>query len=357
MKAAYLTGLRQIEIREVPAPQRVRPREVLLRIDTVGVCGSDVHYFRQGQIGAQAVEFPQVLGHECAGTILEIGDEVRELRIGQRMAVDPLVACGQCDQCRARRRHTCRNQKFLGSPGQLPGALVEYLVMPADCCTPVPDSLDDDQAVVVEPLSIGVYATRMAQLSSNARVGIVGSGPIGLCTLLAIRAHTQATVYVTDLVDDRLEVARTCGADWTGNPLCEDVVAAIRRRAPPGLDTVFECAGEQEALDESIELLQLGGTLLIVGIPEVERVSFNIHLLRRRELSILNVRRQNECMAPAVDLIASGRVNVRPLVTHHFRLEETAQAFDLVSARRDGVVKAMIRISPEARTGGFNWRM
>ena len=347
MKAAYLTGLRQVEIREAPVPRVAGPRDVLLRINTVGVCGSDMHYYRQGRIGPQVVEFPHVLGHECAGTILETGGEVRELRVGQRVAVDPLVACGRCDQCRARRKHTCRDQKFLGNPGQLPGALVEYLVLPAECCFPVPDALDDDTVAVVEPLSIGLYAAQMAELAPGARVGIVGSGPIGLCTLLALRALGPVTIYVTDLLDERLTVARACGADWTGNPRSEDVVAAVQRLAPLGLDAVFECAGEQTALDQGAELLEPGGALLVIGIPELDRVSFDINLLRRNELRVLNVRRQNECVAPAIELLASGRVDVRPLLTHHFRLEETPQAYELVSARRDGVLKAMIRIAPE----------
>jgi len=192
-----------------------------------------------------------------------------------------------------------------------------------------------------------VYAAQMAQLAPGARVGIVGSGPIGLCTLLAVRAQTPAAVYVTDLVDERLAAARACGVAWTGNPRREDVVAAIRRLEPLGLDAVFECAGEQDALDQGVELLKPGGALLVVGIPEVDRVSFNINLLRRNELRILNVRRQNQCVERAIELIASGRVDVRPLVTHHFRLDETARAFELVSARSDGVVKAIIRISPE----------
>jgi threonine dehydrogenase-like Zn-dependent dehydrogenase len=150
------------------------------------------------------------------------------------------------------------------------------------------------------------------------------------------------------LVDERLAVARTCGAVWTGNPRREDVVAAIQRLEPLGLDAVFECAGEQETLDQAIELLKPGGALLVLGIPEIDRVSFNISLLRRHELRILNVRRQNQCVEPAIELIASGRVDVRPLITHHFSLEETARAFELVCARRDGVVKAIIRISTGA---------
>jgi L-iditol 2-dehydrogenase len=345
MKAVYLTGLRKMELRQAPMPCLSGPQDVLLRVDTLGVCGSDLHYYKHGGAGTTVVSFPLIVGHELAATVVEIGAGVKSLRPGQRVAVDPLVACGECDQCRAGRKHTCRHQKFLGYPGQLPGALVEYLVMPAACCSPVPDSLDNDQAAVVEPLSIGVYAAQMAQLTPGARVGIVGSGPIGLCTLLAIRAQTQAEVYVTDLVDERLAVARVCGAAWTGNPQKGDIISAIRRLEPLGLDAVFECAGEQEALDQSVQLLKPGGTLLIVGIPETDRINFSSSLLRRNELRIRNVRRQNECVDTAIELIASGRVDVRPLVTHHFPLEETARAFELVSARSDGVVKAIIRIS------------
>lgn len=346
MRTVYLTGLRQMELRQTPTPRLSGPHDVMLRVETLGVCGSDVHYYTQGKIGPVAAPFPLILGHELAATVTEAGAAVTDLRVGQRVAVDPLIACGECDQCRAGRKHTCRRQKFLGSLGQ-PGALVEYLVMPAECCSPVPDSLDDDEAAVVEPLSIGVYAAQMARLPAGARVGIIGSGPIGLCTLLAVRTHGAGAVYITDLVDERLAVARACGATWTGNPRRDDVVAAIEQLEPLGLDAVFECAGEQEALDQGIRLLKPGGELLVIGIPEVDRVSFDVSHMRRNELRILNVRRQNECVKPAIELVASGKVDVRPLVTHHFSMEETARAFDLVSARKDGVVKAMIRISPE----------
>jgi L-iditol 2-dehydrogenase len=346
MKAVYLTGVKKMEVREAPTPRLTGAHDVLLRVDTVGVCGSDIHYYRRPEVGSAVVTYPHVTGHELAATVLEVGAGVKCLRPGQRTAVDPLVPCGECDQCLAGRKHTCRRQKFLGYPGQLPGALVEYLVMPAACCSAVPVSFSSDQAAVVEPLSIGVYAAKLARLAAGARVGIVGSGPIGLCTLLAIRAQTPDTVaYATDLVDERLSVARVCGAAWTGNPQREDVVAAIRRLEPLGLDAVFECAGEQDALDQSVQLLKPGGDLLVIGIPEADRISFNASLLRRNELRIVNVRRQNECMEPAIELIHSGRIDVGPLVTHHFQLEQTADAFEMVSTRKDGVVKALIRVA------------
>jgi L-iditol 2-dehydrogenase len=345
MKAAFLTDLRRLEIRERLEPRLENPQDVLLRIETVGVCGSDLHYFRAGGIGAQVVNFPWVIGHECAGTVLEVGTEVRQLRPGQLVAVDPLVTCGECDQCLAGRPHTCRRQSFLGCPGQLPGAMTERLVMPAECCFPVPEGMTAIQATLVEPFSIGLHAQRLARLQDGAKIGILGFGPIGLCVLKACRAAARVTVYATDLVEERLVAGRGCGADWVGNPRLNDISAAISKLEPDGLDLVFECAGEQETLDQALELLRPGGTLLIVGIPETERISFNMDLLRRKELRIENVRRQNHCVAPAIEMVARGAVNLDSLATHHFPLAEAQAAFDLAGSYRDGVIKAIIHIS------------
>ena len=345
MKVAYLTGIRQLEILDAPEPRLTHPREVLLRMDTVGVCGSDVHYYTAGRIGTQVVQFPERVGHECAGTAVEVGSAVTEFEAGQRVAVDPLVACGQCDQCRSGRRHTCRKQKFLGNPGEAPGALAEFLTMPVESCYPVPDCMTQVHAALVEPFSIGLYAQRLAQVQPGAKIAVLGSGPIGLCVLLACGAAGAGTAYVTDLLDERLEVARRCGATWVGNARKTDVVAALGRSEPLGLDCVFECAGEQQTLDQAVEILKPGGQLLIVGIPEIDRVSFSIHPLRRKEIRILNVRRQNHCTAPAIEMIATRTVNVDPLVTHHFSLAQSKQAFDLVDGYHDGVVKTVIHVS------------
>ncbi|HEY6291260.1 MAG TPA: alcohol dehydrogenase catalytic domain-containing protein [Terriglobia bacterium] len=351
MKTALLTGIRQLEVRDAPLPELITPEDVLVQIEAVGVCGSDIHYYATGRIGSQAVQFPETLGHECAGVVAATGTAVRapKLAVGQRVAIDPLIPCGRCDQCLAGREHTCRRQRFLGCPGQAPGALAEYLVMPARCCYPVPDSMTAAQAALVEPFSIGLHSRNLAPLpsGSEAKIAILGAGPIGLCVLLACRAtDSNCRTYVTDLIDERLEVARRCGAEWTGNPQREDVVRAMAEE-PLGMDVVFECAGKQETLDQATELLKPGGTLLVVGIPELDRVSFDPHLLRRHELQVRTVRRQNKCVAPAIGMIASGAVNVDALVTHRFSLAETQQAFDLVAGYGDGVMKAMVEMVSE----------
>jgi len=345
MKAAFLTGIRQLEIRETPPPKIKGPHDVLLRVGVVGVCGSDVHYYTTGRIGSMVVKYPEWTGHECAGTVVGIGEEVKRLEVGQRVAVDPLIPCGHCDQCSSGREHTCRNQNFLACPGQGPGALADYLVMPERSCYPIPDGMTLVQAAVIEPLSIGFYAQRLAETQPGAKIAILGSGPIGLCVLLASRAASDCMVYSTDLLDERLAMARRCGAAWAGNPKQIDVVHAIRELEPLGVDFVFECAGQQETFDQAIELLKPSGTLLMIGIPEVDRISFNIHTLRRQEIRLQSVRRQNQCMAPAIELVSKGVIKIDPLVTHQFSLAETKQAFDLVADYRDGVVKAIVHVS------------
>jgi L-iditol 2-dehydrogenase len=187
--------------------------------------------------------------------------------------------------------------------------------------------------------------TAVAMLTPGATIAILGSGPIGLCVLLASRAACDCTVFATDLLDERLKMARRCGATWTGNPNQLDVVRAIRQLEPRGVDFVFECAGQQETLDQAIELLKPGGTVLMIGIPEVDRVSFSIHTMRRKEIRLQNVRRQDQCMAPAIELVSKGDINLDQLVTHHFPLAETKKAFDLVADYRDGVVKAVVHVA------------
>jgi len=337
-----------METIERPAPRIRSDREVLLQVASVGVCGSDVHYFADGRIGSQVIRYPFVVGHECSAVVLETGPAVARVRPGDRVAVEPAVSCGACDQCLAGRRHTCRRLRFLGCPGQMEGCLCERIVMPEDCCYPIPAAMTLDRAALVEPLSIGVYAARMAALRPGAPFAVLGAGPIGLCVLIAARAAGAGTAYVTEPIAPRRAVAESLGAEWTADPYASDPVAEILAREPLLFDAVFECAGQPEALDLGVRLLKPGGTLLVIGIPRADRVSFDIDLLRRREICIRNVRRQNECVEPALRLAGARPDLADRLQTHVFALDRCAEAFDLVANYRDGVVKAMIRISEEA---------
>ncbi len=345
MKSVFLTEPGRFAIREVPDPSITHPSEVLLRMQAVGVCGSDLHYFRTGRIGDQVLREPWVMGHECTAVVERVGSAVAGLAPGDRVAVDPLVACGRCDQCLAGRINTCRKQRFLGCPGQCPGCMSELLVMPSACCLPVPEHLSVGSAVMVEPFAIALHALHLAGGTAELAIGILGSGPIGLCVLGALQLSKPRAVHVTDKLAYRLAQARALGATATHELGAGHAVTEILKREPLGLDVVFDCSGEQAALDQSLHLLKPGGTLVIVGIPELDRVSFDINLMRRKELRIENVRRQNECTPDAIEILSSGRVNLDAVVTHHFEAAESQTAFDCVANYRDGVSKALVHFS------------
>ena len=342
MKAATLTDIRKMEIREVAPPSIGKGNEVLVKLACVGVCGSDVHYYTTGHIGTQIVEFPFVVGHECAGTVTEVGGEVTRVKPGDKVAVDPAVVCHSCDQCLQGRENTCRELRFLGCPGQMAGCLCEYIVMPEDSLYRLTDGVTLDQGALSEPLAIGVYAVQQARLGAEAKIAVLGAGPIGLSVLVAAQHRGIGAACVTDKLDYRVDGARRGGAAWAGSPDKEDIVTAIGERYPAGMDVVFECAGQQETLDEAIELLGPGGTLMLVGIPHEDRVSFIIERMRRKELTVTNVRRQKHCVQSTLDMIAAGAVDVDFMITHRFSLDQTAEAFELVDEYADGVIKAMI---------------
>jgi L-iditol 2-dehydrogenase len=345
MKAAALTGRGRIEVREVAEPILSNAANVLIRVEAAGICGSDVHYYSEGRIGDQVVEYPFVVGHECAGVVLEVGTAVTRLKPGDRVAIAPAIVCGQCDQCLAGRPNTCRNLRFLGTPGQMPGCLSEVILMPEQNCHLLSEGMSMNEGALMEPLSIGVYSLRLLAGCLPERIAILGSGPIGLSVLLAAKAAGVRIVCMTDKIEERVRAARRAGADWSGNPEKSDIVARLRALEPGLLDAVFECCGDQAALDQAVDLLRPGGKLLVVGIPVADRVSFDVHKLRRKEISILSVRRQKHCFSEAIQLIKNNKADVRFMATHEFTLTDSAKAFELVSGYGDGVIKAIIRPS------------
>ncbi len=337
-----LTGIRQMEMMDVPTPSILKDRDVLIRMKTLGVCGSDIHYYVSGKIGSQVVEYPFAVGHEGAGQVEAVGKGVSMVKPGDRVAIEPAMPCWECDQCKAGRSHTCRNLRFLGCPGQAEGSLSEYIVMPETSCFKIPEQMTYDQAAISEPLAIGVYAVKQSIPMQGANVGILGFGPIGMSVLLPALAQGASEVFVSDKIDERLIIARDNGARLTVNADSEDVVDKIKKEVPELLDVVFECCGQQEAIDQALELLKPGGKLMIIGIPEFENWSLPADISRRKELCVQNVRRQNEAVQPALDMMATGEIAVDAMVTHRFEFKDSREAFDLVAGYKDGVMKAMI---------------
>jgi L-iditol 2-dehydrogenase len=347
MKAAVLSAIRKFEKQQVPEPRVARDTDVLIRIKTVGVCGSDIHYYTAGRIGDQIVKFPFIVGHEASGVVEETGKGVSRVKKGQRIAVDPSVCCGECDQCRSGREHTCRNVLFLGCPGQLEGCLCEFVVLPEQNCFPIPDSMTFEQATLVEPLAIGVYTVERSAPSAiaNANAAILGVGPIGMSVFHVLRTMKTGRIYVTDRIENRLAMARQLDPVWSGDPDRVDVVAQILHHEPLALDIVYECSGDTKAVAQAVRLLKPGGKLVQVGIPEPDTISLPIHELRRKEITIINIRRQLRCTQKAIELVATRAVVLDPMITHRFSLDQTGTAFDIVAGYKDGIMKAMIAVA------------
>jgi len=259
MKAMMLTGIKQMEMRNIPEPELLSSSDVKIRMLTVGICGSDIHYYTKGQIGSQKVEYPFSVGHEGAGVVVEVGLAVKSVKPGDKIAIDPAMPCYKCDQCLSGRHHTCRKLRFLGCPGQAEGCLMEFIVMPEKSCFPLKGNLTTDHGSISEPLAIGVYAEKKSGGVNGLKTGILGYGPIGMSVMLAAKAKGVDKVYVTDLIDARLAIAAKEGAAMIGNPGNENILLKIMGNEPLGLDMVFECCGKQEAMDEAVELLKTGG--------------------------------------------------------------------------------------------------
>ena len=200
------------------------------------------------------------------------------------------------------------------------------------------------QGVLCEPLAIGLYAVQQAKIKPDMDVAILGSGPIGLSCLVCAQAEGASGRYVTDKRDYRVKIAQDHGATWAGNPDRDDIVSAINQAQPAGMDVVFECAGEQDTVNQAMSLLKPGGTLMLIGIPRVDEIAFPIHTMRRNEITVVNVRRQNHCTQTTLDWVASGKIDADFMVTHTLGLADVQKGFDLVADYQDGVIKAIVEM-------------
>ncbi|MCU4163445.1 zinc-dependent alcohol dehydrogenase [Carboxylicivirga caseinilyticus] len=340
MKAVKISGIRKIGVYDVKETNIVKADEVKVAIKSVGVCGSDIHYYNEGNIGSQVVEYPWGVGHEASGEVLEVGAEVKDLKIGDKVAIEPTVYCGVCSECLNDRRHTCLNQKFLGCPGQMEGCMSETFVIPQICCVKVPDHLTPQLAAFAEPLSIGLYAYKLSAMhQKDFKVAILGAGPIGLTVLASCLHGGQKHITVIEPLEYRKHFAKECGAASAFTP---DEEVEIKKQAELGYDVVYECCGKQEALDQALRILKPGGKLMFVGIPETQSLSFNMDMMRRKEICVQNVRRQNNSFEEAIDMIAGNPDYYQNMISHDYKVDQAGLAFEKVAAYSDNVIKAMV---------------
>lgn len=326
-----------MERRERPTPG---PAEVLVRVKSVGVCGSDVHYYTDGRIGPFVVERPLILGHEMAGIIEAVGEDVSPTRIGQRVAVEPGIPDRVCEFCRRGRYNLCPNIRFMATP-PVDGALTDYVVIPADFAFELPDNVDLDEGALIEPLSVGIFAVHRSGLKAGQSVIIIGAGPIGLVTLQASKAAGAGSITVFDLDAGRLAIAKTLGATCIVDA---NVASAPPRISRQGADVVFEAAGTAKTAALAVHLAKPGGTVVMIGFPVEDNFPYPLVTAMAKETNIVTVFRYANVYQSAIDLVAEGRIDLKSLITHHFSLEETETALQLSHRREDGVVKAMITV-------------
>lgn len=328
MLAARLYGPRDIRIERVPHPGTPCPGDVLLRVTATGICGSDLHSFADARIGDTVLKSPLVLGHEFAGVIEAVGSGVEDLRPGVRVAVDPAHPCHRCDLCERGHPNLCRRLHFCGLyPDD--GSLREFMIVPARTCFPVADSIDDEAAAMLEPLGVALHAMDLAKIRLGDRVAILGVGPIGLLLVQAAKLAGAGEIFVRDPLTWRVLLAAKLGA----KPL------AVRAE----VDVAIEAAWGGNAIEQVIELARPGGRVVLVGIPSEDRCAFQHSTARRKGLTVVFSRRMKHTYPRAMRLVETGKVNVHSLITHRVPLKNTAEAFAMNAAYKDGVVKIIVK--------------
>jgi L-iditol 2-dehydrogenase len=331
MQASVLVsrGHVQVEERPVPVPG---DDEVLIRVATVGVCGSDVHYYREGRIGDFVVDAPLVLGHEVSGRIVAVGANVPDSRIGERVAIEPQRPCRVCAQCSAGRYNLCPYMQFYATP-PIDGAFQEYVTIQAPFAHPVPDSVSDDAAALFEPLSVGIWASRKAEIVPGSRVLIAGAGPIGVIATQAAKAFGAAEVIVTDPVPERREMAKRFGATTTLDPMTDSV-------ADLGVDAFIDCSGATRAVKSGITAVRGAGTVVLVGMG-ADEVPLPIPVIQTRELKVTGVFRYTDTWPVAAHLAATKQVDLASLVTGRFDLDHAEDALN--ADLTPGSLKAVVQ--------------
>jgi len=361
--AAVLMKPLSLHVQSLNPPTHIPPHFVLLAIKAVGICGSDVHYWQHGGIAAFKLKAPMVIGHECSGQVLAVGEGVTHLKAGSRVAVEPGISCAHCRQCQTGRYNLCPDMQFFATP-PVHGSLCRYILHPARLCFELPASLTYQHGAFCEPMSVGVMACNRAGLKPGQRVAVMGAGPIGLITLLVAKAYGASAALITDVSTVRLEKAKSIGADHT---LCVDKLSVDEtvQRCVALLggtaDVVFDCAGFSSTTNAAIRLAVNGGTVVAVGMGESEQ-TITASEIGMREVDVKGIFRYCHTYPLCLQLLDSGRVNVDPLITHtldvtggsggsgsgggEWRMEESVilDGFEIAKTGRDGAIKVMFML-------------
>jgi L-iditol 2-dehydrogenase len=337
MRVSVLRSAGDLAVEERPEPEP-SPHEVLVRVASVGVCGSDVHYFEHGRIGSYVVDSPLVLGHEASGEVVAVGSAVSRLTVGQRVSVEPGVPDFECEQCLAGHYNLCVGMRFYATP-PIDGAFAELVTVHEQFAHPVPGSLSDDAAALLEPLSVGIWACRKGRVGAGSRVLVTGAGPVGLVAAQSALALGAASVTVTDVNPHRLALALDLGVTEAldvSDSAASDQLSGSGRQ----VDVLLECSGHPVATADAIRAVAPAGTVVLVGMGGDE-ATLPVSRIQERELTLTGTFRYAHTWPAAIALASSGRVQLDALVTGHYGLDEVREA--LTASRTDPhAVKPMV---------------
>ena len=320
MRASVLTGAGSltVEDRPVPSPQ---PHEVLVEVAAVGVCGSDVHYYRHGRIGDYVVTEPMILGHELSGRIAAVGADVDSGRVGQRVAIEPQRPCRRCRQCMSGDYNLCPHMRFFATP-PVDGALCRFVTIDAEMAYPVPDSMSDEAAALLEPLSVAIATMRKAAVVPGSSVLIAGAGPIGVMCAQTARAFGATRIVVSDPAPARRERVRRFGATEVLDPAADDVAAL-----DPQVNAFVDASGAPPAVVSGVRAVGPAGRVVLVGMG-ADEYSLPISYIQNMELVVTGVFRYTDTWPTAIHLVTSGAVDLDSLVTGRYDLDHVADALN-----------------------------
>ena len=351
-RAAFMTDIRKMEIREIPMPAPL-PGQIVVKLEYVGICGSDVHYYEHGRIGSNLVKGDFILGHECAGVVTEVGEGVKSLVPGDRVALEPGDTCGACEYCLSGRYNLCPDVIFLATP-PVQGCFMNYMAFPAKLAFKLPDNISTKEGALVEPLAVGLEAATVGGVRLGGSVAILGSGCIGLVSMLASKALGASETIVTDVIDLRLEKALELGATRVFNAANQDIVKELIHSggsgggngggSSNGYDVVMETAGAVATAQQAPLLVKRGGSIVLVGLPPVDTFPFDFSALMGRVAEIKTIFRYKNQYPVAINALASGKIDVSGIVTHEYAFEDIAEAFRVNIEERSSVVKTVIKL-------------
>ena len=329
MKVAIMTDIQKMDFEERPIPQP-KDDEVLVKLDYVGICGSDLHYYETGAIGDYVVKPPFVLGHEPGGVVVEVGKDVKHLQVGDRVALEPGKTCGQCEFCKEGKYNLCPDVVFFATP-PVDGVFQEYVAHEANLCFKLPDNVSTLEGALIEPLAVGFHAA------------IQGDAHLGQKAVVMARGVSE--VYVVDVMDKRLEKAMELGATGVINGAKEDVVAKVKElTGGRGTDVVIETAGAEVTSRQAILMARKGSTIVFVGYSRTGEVTLPMSIALDKELTFKTVFRYRHIYPMAIQAVADGKINLKGIVTDEFPLDEADKAMEFSMNNKADIVKAVIKI-------------